>query len=271
MPRAFYTYPLSWWRSFTARPLASRVRRCLLLSLVFMLAGHVAVIMSGAVFDLRTGEWYHPARRWVSDFAAKWPEGVLIKISIALFCVALADFFYGTAQRCRRGFSLLKFAWLVCAAAMIGGLILVAVFDMSPAQYQQHRFNFLFRLVGRDRLVQVPLSTEQWAMRAQHQLGFRLFVAGFFVSAVTLAWLEWRSGRRSRLPVTAAILLAALGFAVWLLATRTVLPGIPQRGLLLLMFVWLLREARRLTYPDESRCNPRGGPFFENEEQPVRR
>lgn len=237
----FFSKPLVWWRSFRALPPATRVRRLLLLSLLFMLAGHFAVMASGAVFDLRTGDGYHPARRWVSDFAAQWPWGLLIKLSIALFCLALADFFCTTAVRRS---SLTKLFCLLCAAAMIGGLILVAVFDMSPAQYRGHRLNLLFQLFGQDpRFVELPRSAAEWSLRAHHQTGFRLFVAGFFASVLALAWMEWRRARdKNQLLITAALLVAALVFTVWLLATRTVLPGIPQRALLLLMFLWLLRE-----------------------------
>jgi hypothetical protein len=246
MPPAILQSPARWWRAFLALPRRSRIRWLLLGALIFMLAGHAAVMMSGAVFDPRSGEWYHPARRWVSDFAAKWPEGVLIKISIAFFCAALADFFCGIIRwRCSPGFSLQKCWWLLVGAAMVMGLLLVAVFDMSPAQYEYHRPNWLFRIFGKDgRFVELSRSRAEWIMRAQHQFGFRLFVAGFFAAAFTLAFIEYHRGVTRRLVWMAALLLLASGFAAWLIASRTVWPGIPQRALLVIMFVWLLRECR---------------------------
>jgi hypothetical protein len=203
------------------------VRRLLLLSAVFMVAGYMWVLGSGAVFDVRSGEGYDPARRWVSDYAARWPEGLLIKFSIALFCVAVWQVL---RQQRPPG-------WRLPALLMTGGLVLVALFDMSPQAYEFRHANWLFRLFGYEgKYEAVPRSEWEWIMRTQHQWGFRLFVAGFFIAGLALAW---RSPLRRAGMIHGAVLASALVLAVWLFAAKGSVPGIPQRSLLLLMFAWV--------------------------------
>jgi hypothetical protein len=208
-----------------------------------MITGHCLVIASGAVFDPRSGERFNVFTRWVSDFAAKFPEGLLIKLSIALFCLALADFFRSVIRFSTfRPFGhILKFWWLLLATSMIGGLALVALFDATPPQFRETSL-FEHYLLRRGTHVEVPRTSLDWVIIGHHQLGFQLFVTGFFVSAISLAWLEWRSGIRDSVPTTAYLLLLALVFAVWLFKMQSSIAGIPQRALLLLVFVWILRN-----------------------------
>jgi hypothetical protein len=210
-----------------------------------MVVGHCIIIDSGAVFDLRAGERYNVSTRWVSDFAAKWPEGLWIKGAIVFFCLALVGFFHAVIGQfsSRRFAGLLKFWWLLLATAMIGGLALVVLFDMSPAQYQFEGPNWFSRLLGNTGgYTEVQRSAADWSMRWHHQLGFRLFVGGFFVSSVSLAWSEIRAGISAAIPATAYLLLLAFILSGWLFYTQTTIAGIPQRALLLLIFIWLLRS-----------------------------
>lgn len=223
---------------------ATRIRACLAISAFLMVVGHCIIIRSGAVFDPRSGEHFNVYTRWVSDFAAKWPEGLWIKGSIAFFCLALADFFRAVIGHFSgRPFAgILKFWWLLLATAMIGGLALVVLFDMSPAQFQFHGPNLLSRLLGGSgHFEEIPPSATDWVMRGHHKLGFQLFVAGFFLSAISFACSEFRSAFRDAIPTTAYLLLLAFVFAGWLFLTQSSIAGIPQRALLLLIFIWLLR------------------------------
>ena len=210
-----------------------------------MVVGHWFVIASGAFFDPISNEPYNMFTRWVSDFAAKWPEGLWIKLSIAIFCLALADFVRLAINRFsdRPYAGLLKFWWLLLATAMIGGLVLVVLFDMSPAEFRLREPNALSKLFGaKSYYAEVPRSSTEWVMRGHHQLGFQLFVSGFFLAAISLAWSEWRSGLRDAIPTTVYFLLLSSVFACWLFLTQTTIAGIPQRALLILMFVWVRRN-----------------------------
>lgn len=231
-------------------PQATRIRVCLVISAFLMVVGHCAVIGSRAVFDPRSGEHFNVFTRWVSDFAAKWPEGLWIKGSIAFFCFALAGFFRAVIGHFSgRPFAgAMKFWWLSLATAMIGGLVLVVLFDMSPAQLRFHGPNWLSRLFGdTGHYEEIPRSDTDLIMRGHHQLGFQLFVAGFFLSAISLAWSEFRSGVRDALPTTSYLLLLAFVFAGWLFLTQSSIAGVPQRALLILIFYWLLRSLSAIT------------------------
>jgi hypothetical protein len=232
----------------------AKTRICIYLGIaaVLMVVGHWAVIASGAVFDPRPpARHYDLHTRWVSDFAAKSPEGLWIKLSIAIFCLALADFTGVVIRRFSdsRFAGLLKFWWLVLATAMIGGLVLIILFDMSPAQFRFHGANWFSRtfLGGTGHYEELPRSATDWIMRGHHQLGFQLFVAGFFLSAISLAWSGWRLGLRSAIPTTAYLLLLSAVFAWWVFLTQTSIPGIPQRAILVLVFVWLFRNLSVIT------------------------
>lgn len=213
------------------------MRRFWLAAAGLMVAGHVAVMAGGAVFDVRTGDGYDLARRWVSDYAALWPEGLLIKASIVLFCAVLWEVF---GPLCSTANGRQRWAWRCCKWMMLSGVVLVAVFDMSPQAYEFRRANLFFRLFGHAGSYEaVPRSGWEWAMRTQHQWGFRLFVMGFFVTCAALAARAFLRRERRTMLAHLAVLAVAAGFAVWLFSVRGSSPGLPQRGLLLLMFGWL--------------------------------
>lgn len=66
------------------------------LSLEFIIVGHWKIV--GHVFDPASGEVYNLFTRWVSDFAAKRPEGWWIKFGMLAFCLAMALFFRRMAR-----------------------------------------------------------------------------------------------------------------------------------------------------------------------------
>lgn len=122
------------WKSVLT--LRGRVLFLTALSLLLMAVGHWKIV--GQVFDPLSGETYNLFTRWVSDFAAKHPEGWWIKASILTFCVALVGFFRRLSRTEARDMAGVwrGFAVLSMASLMIGGLVLVAVFDLSPKQYE---------------------------------------------------------------------------------------------------------------------------------------
>ena len=228
-----------------------RIRALLILSALLMIVGHCFVIASGVIFgNPASGQHYNVFTNWVSDFAAKWPEGLWIKFSIALFCLALADFVRVVIKHFSgHSFArLLKFWWLLLATAMIGGLILVVLFDMSPSQYQWHDPSWLAGIFGaKGGYEPVSRTTIEWLMRGHHQFGFSLFVTGFFLSAISLAWSELRSGLRDAIPATIWLLMLASVSVGWLFFYAISFPGIPQRLLIAVMFVWLWRNLSTVT------------------------
>jgi len=307
-------FDLGWWvRAFT------------LASLVLMVIGHLRV--AGAVFDPLTGETYNVFTRWVSDFAAKQPEGWWIKGSIAMFCLAIIGLFRRLAVReavdlagVWRGFGVLLMATL-----MVGGLVLVAVFDLSPRQYQIIESRVLLdqarsgdvermeepgwwellmdpkgatlregllrdtplpeeemrelkqrildeewgeeKVLGylrekvrleeeardaeaaalepltevRRELRPVPKGAREYSKHWYHRLGFQLFLAGFACASVWMARVEWRQKAYRRLPGTLLMLSLTLLFGAWLMAEKLGLAGIPQRALLGLIALWVVR------------------------------
>lgn len=304
------------------------------MSLVLMVIGHWRLV--GQVFDPLTGETFNVFTRWVSDFAAKQPEGWWIKGSIAMFCLALVGLFRRLALReavdlagVWRGFAV-----LVLASLMVGGLLLVAVFDLSPRQYRMIESRVILdqvRLGGdsveteadpgwwellmepkgatlregllrdvplpdeemqelklrileenwgeqevreflreriqleeeaheaeaaallpvaptapmtevRRELRPVPKGARDYSKHWYHRLGFQLFLLGFVCAAVWLARAEWRQKAYARLPGTLLMLSLMLLFGGWLMVEKLGLAGIPQRALLALIGIWVIRN-----------------------------
>jgi hypothetical protein len=112
------------------------VRALLVVAALLMAAGHVAI--DGMVFDPINGETYNLYSRWVSDYAGRPGEGVWIKASIAVFAGALALLYRTFSARFATGWRgvLIALAFQVLAAGMVGGLVLVAIFDISPRQFE---------------------------------------------------------------------------------------------------------------------------------------
>lgn len=294
-------------------------------SLLLMVIGHWRLV--GQVFDPLTGETYNVFTRWVSDFAAKQPEGWWIKGSIAMFSLAIVALFRRLAIReavdlagVWRGFGV-----LVMAALMVGGLVLVAVFDLSPRQYQIIESRVILDQVrsgdgegvaepgwwellmepkgaslregllrdaplpdeemkelkerilneewGEERVLEylrekvrieearleaeedpaepmtemrrelkpVPKGAREYSKHWYHRLGFQLFLLGFACASVWLARVEWRQRAYRRLPGTLLMLALTLLFGGWLMVEKLGLAGIPQRALLGLIGLWVLR------------------------------
>jgi len=243
------------WRRFRPTP-SQKIRLCLAGAFALMIVGHWSVIVSGAVFNPQNGERYNLVTRWVSDFAAKWPEGLWIKAAIALFCLALVGFFRLVIDRYARGRQGLT-VWLsISAIGMICGLLLVILFDMSAPQYVLKKPSLLGRIFfQREQWIRLPDGQIVWVKRWYHQLGFRLFVSSYFVAAFSLAAVQWRSTRRGELRKTVFLLLLIAASSVWLFTDQIKHAGISQRALLILIFVWLIRNLRTLnhqSHPEQS-------------------
>jgi len=228
----------------------SSVRRtvifiCLAISAILMTAGHYFIIASGAKFDQKYGGWYDPTTRWVSDFAAKWPEGLWIKSSIVIFCVALYLLFglIITSVTSRRFSHLVKLYWLFLATGTISGLLLVVLFDMSTPQYVSSGPNIIQWLLGqRQILTEIRPDKIEWTKRGYHMLGFVMFVQCFIISAITLGFAEWYNGLRENFATSVFLIVMAISCASWLYSERFGLAGVPQRVLLLLIFFWVWRN-----------------------------
>ena len=214
-------------------------------SALLMLVGHWMIMASGAVFNPVTGEHYSAVTRWVSDFACKYPEGFLIKGAMIFFCVALAGFFWLVNDSFAHGrrAGQMRIWWTALAAIMISGLLLVIFYDMSAAQYVYREPSWLGRLFWqKPKWIELPRGQVEWARRGRHLLGFELFVGGFFVSALSLAIAKRRHALREPFAITASLIILAAGCSMWLFLTGTAVPGVPQRLLLVLIFIWLIRN-----------------------------
>ena len=237
------------WAQKLRPKLPAKIRFCLASSFARMFVGHWSVMASGAVFNPQSGERYNLVTRWVSDFAAKWPEGLWVKAAIVFFCLALVGFFWLVIEKFARGRRTSMVWWSILAIGMIGGLLLVILFDMSAPQYALKKPSFLGRIFfQRDQWIQLPDGQIVWVKRWYHQLGFRLFVASYFVTAISLAFAQWRETQRHKVWGTSSLLLMAAVSSFWLVADPVYHAGISQRVLLILIFVWLIRSL--LTFRD---------------------
>ena len=244
------------WAQKLRPKLPAKIRFCLASSFALMFVGHWSVMASGAVFNPQSGERYNLVTRWVSDFAAKWPEGLWVKAAIVFFCLALIGFFWLVIEKFASGRRTSMVWWSILAIGMIGGLLLVILFDMSAPQYALKKPSFLGRIFfQRNQWIQLPDGQIVWVKRWYHQLGFRLFVSSYFVAAFSLAAVQWRSTRRGELRKTVFLLLLIAASSVWLFTDQIKHAGISQRALLILIFVWLIRNLRTLnhqSHPEQS-------------------
>jgi hypothetical protein len=209
---------------------------------VAMVAGHVLVLRSEA------GESFTLYKTWVSEFAAAAPYGWVIKLAIGFYCLALVNFFLlliaRHAHQPMAGF--IHFGLLLLATAMIGGLILVIMYDIHrPSWWDSMRQ----RIWG---------PSDDKIEGTHHTTGFVMFVTGFCMTALLLAVLEWKSVNRSSMAVTAYLIVLALALLAWLVVMRSQssFPGIPQRALLVVVTVWLLRDSARSSTPIPANHSP---------------
>lgn len=210
-----------------------RLVACIGLAACFMILGHVIIMNSEEGADLTLTD------SWVSEFAASDRFGWIIKLSITLYCLAIADvvILLVGGRAYHRTSPLITFVWLMVGTAMIGGLLLVVMYDMYQPGWFEHYFNLI-----RD-LVTEPTRSE--VAGGLHSTGFAIFVAGFLAASALKLFLEWREGLTNRLPVSTWFVALSLIILAWLLVMRdkSLLPGIPQRAMLVLVTMWLLRTA----------------------------
>ena len=320
-----------------------------------MVVGHLRI--NGQVFDQITGEPYNVFSRWISDYAAKAPEGWWIKGGIFSFSGALLLMMAGLSRLeavSARGVG--RAFFLQCTTAcMVGGLVLVAIFDISPSQFEVVEKTLLLEAATRERapnaaeamepiepekaadppsepgpvlslleilspegaslreellrgrksmdgddramldyfremnwdhrqvmdflkaryeapveeekqqqqpenevtaaappvreIRRLPKPERHFAQVYYHRMGFHLFLSGFVLCSIYMTRVEWKERRYDRLPGTFLTLLLTLIFTGWLFFEQQRLAGIPQRALLVLIAVWLLRLNYRLPAP----------------------
>ncbi|MGJ8641774.1 MAG: hypothetical protein ACSHX9_00070 [Luteolibacter sp.] len=219
------------------------IRFLLILAVATIVYGHIAIMASGKLFDKVNKEPYNLHTRWVSDFAAKWPEGSWIKIGILLTCIAVGLLYYvkyknlpATARN-----SIESWFYHIVPLAIIVGLVLVVSYDIShPREQWVTRGTWPFQS---KELVHAPKNSNEWTVDWYHRLGFRVFVASFLVAVGGGLMIRWKKRGHPTTPLDWLILFSTLACAAWLFTTITSLPGIPQRFLLATVFVWLWREA----------------------------
>jgi len=91
---------------------------------------------------------------------------------------------------------------------------------------------------------ELPDGEIVWKHRWYHQVGFRLFVASFFVSAVSLVAARWRGMPPREWSFTLGLICLAAVSAAWLVADQVHRAGVSQRVLLALIFVWTIQNMR---------------------------
>lgn len=216
----------------------------LAMAVAAMITGHVLIMMQGLWF-IPGKEKYNLHTRWVSDFAEVVPEGWWIKGSIILFCFAWIIFMrpqFRIAGDHLGGH--IRWAWnLLLTVGVVGGLLLVAFYDMSPPQFTQKDPSWLGKLLGeKPRRVEVSRTPREYIEMWHHRLGFQLFLISFSLALATACSDKIRSGCtiRARRDFATLVFVALLMF--WLFTQHQTLAGIPQRCLLILIFWWVWQE-----------------------------
>jgi hypothetical protein len=230
---------------------------CMTLSGVTMITGHLLIMNAGKWF-IPGQEKYNLHTRWVSDFAAVYPEGWFIKGSIILFCIAWIVFMrphFRAAGDHLGGH--VHWGWsFLLTIGVVGGLLLVAFYDMSPPQFTAKDPSWLGKLVGeKPRRVEVSRTSQEYIEIGHHRLGFLMFLISFALALLTAAVDKYRAGRNKRIRRDIATLLLA-GIAVaWLFKFHQSLAGIPQRFLLVVIGWWVCQEAWNSVNYDKP-CEP---------------
>lgn len=227
------------------------------LSVATMLVGHWIIWTSGAWF-IPGKEKYNIDTRWVSDFAAVWPQGLWIKGSIAIFCIALLIFKRARLLSCGNGaLGHTRWGWnVLLTTGLIAGLLLVVLYDMSPPQFTTKEPSWLGKILGKAPvLVEQTRGHEEYLKQWHHRLGFQIFIFSFAAMLLTAVVEKFRSKNFFGMRSDAFFLVLTAVFMLWLLAFHGTLAGIPQRVLLILMFWWVWREGATLPQNQKS-CLP---------------
>jgi hypothetical protein len=222
----------------------------LVLSLGLIIYGHIIIMGSGELFDKINKEYYNLHTRWVSDFAAKWPQGSWIKAGILLTCIAIFLLYRVRIKNLPAVALHTKESWFyhIVPLMMIVGLIIVLSFDTShPSEQWVTRGFWPFQY---KELVSVPTDPSTWTIEWYHKLGFRIFVASFVATVVGGLIYRRRNVEQPAAPIDWLILFSTLACSAWLFSSLESLPGIPQRFLLAIVFVWLWRETGALRLPE---------------------
>lgn len=225
------------------------IRILLILAAAMIFYGHVVIMRSGELFDAVNREPYNLHTRWVSDFAAKWPQGTWVKAGIFLTCIATFQLYRGKLKSIPlvARHSIESWFYHIVPLLMIIGLIIVISYDVSrPHEQWETRGIWPFQY---GEVVNAPKKPIEWKIEWYHKLGFRAFVSGFFAAVGGGLLLRWRREERPPAPIDWLILFSALVCAAWLFTSINSLPGIPQRFLLATAFVWLWLEADALNSP----------------------
>jgi len=209
-----------------------------------MIAGHLFIINQGKWF-IPSHEKYNIHTRWVSDFAAVYPEGWFIKGSIILFCIALSIFKWAKLNPCKDGLlEHTRYFWTaLLTIGLIAGLLLVVFFDVSPPKFTHNKPSWWEQLLGDDTKVeQVPLSKNERIKQGHHKIGFQMFI--FSYAAMLLTAILEKLRRKDIFGMRRDILISLISllFMAWLFAYHNSLAGIPQRALLIIIFWWVWRE-----------------------------
>jgi hypothetical protein len=218
---------------------------CMMLSSVSMIAGHALIINAGKWF-IPGQEKYNLQTRWVSDFAAVQPEGWFIKASIILFCMAWIVFmrphFRAAGNHIGGHF---RWGWsLLLTIGVVGGLLLVAFYDMSPPQFTVKDPSLLGRLMGeKPKRVMISPTQEDYIVIGHHRLGFQMFLITFALALLTAVVDKFRAGRNRQIRRDIATLIIAGLAMAWLFTFHQSLAGIPQRFLLIVIGWWVWQEA----------------------------
>jgi hypothetical protein len=232
------------------------IRLLLILAIATIAYGHVVILAGGELFDKVNREPYNLHTRWVSDFAAKWPQGSWIKGGIVLTCIATFLLYRAKLKNLPTVSPHIKESWFyhIVPLMMIVGLILVLSFDMSrPIGQWETRGIWPFQY---KELVRIPKGPDVWTIEWYHKLGFRLFVVSFLAAVLGGLVFRRRQVEHPKTPIDWLILLSALICTAWLFSTMKSLPGIPQRFLLVTAFVWLWRETDTLQRSGPGRGSP---------------
>ena len=216
---------------------------CMVLTVSSMIFGHWVILSSGSWF-IPGREKYNIFTRWVSDFAAVWPLGLWIKGSIVSFCVALFIFMRARLEACGAGLRnhVLWFWNAILAFGMISGLLLVALYDMSPPQFSVKEPSWLGRILGEEPVI-IPESPGNmgYIREGHHRVGFLLFIISFAMTLATAAVEKWKRDSSAFRKDVFYLMVTGL-FMIWLMAFHQSYAGIPQRVLLITIFLWVWTE-----------------------------